>query len=88
MRDDSGILPDSFAPSHVSFSYREDARPMRMATTCERCGAPVPESRVWVVQSGVRVYCATCGYLSAPEPSHAEETGTGVIVHLRRVANA
>ena len=88
MGDDSGILPDSFAVSHVPFSYREDPLPMRIATTCERCEAPVPESRVWVVQSGVRIYCSACGYLSAPEPSDAEGTGTGVIVHLRSVESA
>jgi uncharacterized Zn finger protein (UPF0148 family) len=61
---------------------------MRIATTCEHCGAPVPESGVWIVKSGVRIYCSTCGYLSFPEPSSAKETGTGVIVQLRSVARA
>jgi len=59
---------------------------MRIATTCERCGSPVPESGVWVVKSGIRIHCSTCGYLSAPAPSLVEGTGTAVIVELRRVA--
>ena len=63
---------------------------MRIATSCERCGSPVTESGVWVVASGVRIYCRICGYLSgftghgpAGDAVPAGERGVATVVALR-----
>ncbi len=65
---------------------------MRIATSCERCGSPVTESGVWVVASGVRIYCRICGYLSgltglsngpALDAVPAGERGVATVVALR-----
>jgi len=59
---------------------------MRVATWCERCGAAVPESGVWIVRSGVRIYCAGCGFLSPPAVVVGDEREVAKVIDLRHPA--
>ncbi len=59
---------------------------MPVAAWCDRCGATVGEAGIWIVRSGIRVYCASCGYLSPPSVIVDDDSHEAVVIDLRHPA--